>query len=263
MKKNIAVISTKGGVGKSTISEHLLPYVLRDLDFQVIEIDDNNDTFKALQNSELLRDKITSCDIAKGTEKLEEIVIQNMLEDSNITIIDAGGGNDSKKVIESLKDQNMESDTLFIIPFFPDFGQIQNLFETVQLVQKEDYIVVLNSYAGTKEDDMFIDGNEDFEIENLSKIFKDRFLIIPKTNLFSFSSTRNKESIYDFAQRAFDFSQTEILEWAKKETKADKETMLSIYRDWKISNTAKQYLESEKIENFKAMILEKIKGIKK
>lgn len=244
MKKNIAIINTKGGVGKSTLSFHILPYLLRNKEFQIIEIDDNNDTSLSFSNSGLLKE-IVSCDISQGTQKLEELVIENMLNEEKITIIDSGGGNDSKAVISSLISQNLAKDTLFIIPYFADFSQLKNLFESVELVKDFDFLVCLNNYTpGSKEDEMFKTGNEDYQIPNIEKIFKKHFCIVYKTNLFSFSSSMMKQSIYDFAKIAFDFDQNQILQHAKQVTNSDKDQMVQMYRDWKIADKAKEYLLS-------------------
>ena len=251
--KNIVVANTKGGVGKSTISFHILPYILKDENFKIIEIDNNNNTAKHLENS-ILKKSFKSVDIKEGTKELEELVVANMIGD-DITIIDAGGGDDSKKVIESFIEQNLTKDTLFVIPYMADFVQIANLLFTRKLIEGCDYIVVANNIDLHSDNDlMFVHGNKDFDIPNFSEMF-DRFSIIEKTSLFSYAV--NKQMlITDLAKDAFDFSQEEILEYAKEKTGADKEAMLKIYRNWKISKLAKDYLESETIEQFRKEIMQ-------
>ena len=246
MKKNIAIISLKGGVGKSSIAFHILPYLLKDKQFQLLEIDDNNQTIYSFISSELLNSKIRSVKIDKGTEELETLVVENMLDSNLITVIDAGGGNDSRIVIQSLIDHNLANDTLFIIPYMPDFSQLKNLFETVELVENYNYLVVLNNFAG-KDDEIFTSGSEDFEIPNISQIFNNRFFIIPKTNLFGYATAYEKNTIYDFAKISFDYDQQAILNFAKEETDSDKDKMLTIYRRWKRANLAKKYLSNESI----------------
>ncbi|TLP36208.1 ParA family protein [Arcobacter arenosus] len=246
--KNIVVVSSKGGVGKTVFVFHILSYLLRRKKFRIIEIDDNNNSSLSFSQSNLLENRVTSCDVSQGFQKLEELVIENMFEDELITVIDSGGGNDSKKVINSIIRQELTTNTLFIIPFLADFSQISNLIETVDLVKKYNYAVVINNInLSDKNDLMFIDGNDDFEIQSFKKIF-DNFFIIEKTNLFSYSTSRYKTTIYDFAQRAFKFNQNEILEFAKKETFGEKTAMLNIYRDWKISRLAKDYLLNSNIK---------------
>ncbi|MBU0626057.1 ParA family protein [Patescibacteria group bacterium] len=246
MKKNIAIINTKGGVGKSTLAYHILPYLLKDKLFQLIEIDDNNQTIDSYTNSELLNNKIKSVKIDQGTEALETLVVESMFDNDLITIIDAGGGNDSRIVIQSLIDHNLASDTLFVIPYVPDFSQLHNLFETIELVQNYNHIVVCNNFSG-KEDEAFIHGSEDFEIPNISQLFHEKFSVVPKTNLFGYATAYEKNTIYDFAKIAFDFDQQAILNFAKIETNGDKDAMLAIYRRWKRANLAKKYLVDKSI----------------
>lgn len=246
MKKNIAIVSTKGGAGKSTLAYHILPYLLKDRPFQLIEIDDNNETIDSYTNSELLHNKIKSVKIDKGTETLETLVVESMFDDDQITIIDAGGGNDSRTVIQSLIDHNLANNTLFIIPYMPDFSQLRNLFETIELVQNYDHIIVCNNITA-KEDEVFIHGSEDFEIPNISQMFQEKFFIVLKTNLFGYATAYEKSTIYDFANIAFDFDQQAILNFAKDETNSDKNAMLVIYRRWKRANLAKKYLVDESI----------------
>lgn len=256
MKKNIVLINTKGGVGKTTLGWHLMPYLLKDRDFQIVEIDDNNNTSIAFGNSELLKNKIVSCNISKGTEKLEELVVENMIEADKVTVIDSGGGNDSRAVLNSMLSQNLAKDTLFVIPYLADFSQLKNLFETVEMVKDFDFIVVLNNYIGIEnEDEMFRIGNEEFDIPNIEKIFGDKFFIAKKSNLFSFASSMHKETIYDFAKIAFNFDRSKMLEYAKELTGGDKEKMTKMYRGWKIADNAKEYLESKEIQKIKDRIL--------
>jgi len=250
--KNIVVANTKGGVGKSTISFHVLPYLLQNFDFAIVEIDNNNKTSSALAQSSISH-KITSVNIAIGTKKMEELVIDNIMSDQ-ITIIDAGGGDDTITIINSLTDQNIAKNTLFIIPYFADFAAIANLLSTVQLIRDFDYLVIANNIDTKNENDiMFVSGNEDFEIPNFSKMFK-KFAIIEHSHLFSFAISK-KETIVDLAQLAINHNQQSILDFAKKQTKSDKEKMLKIYRAWKISKQAKNYLEAENLQHLKSLIV--------
>lgn len=254
--KNIAIINTKGGVGKSTLAFHVLPAILADRNFSILEIDNNNTTTTAFSNTQILKGRITSVKIDEGMKKLEEVVVTNMLDKDNISVIDAGGGDDSLKVIHSFIDQDLISDTLFIIPFMPDFVQLKNLVDTYNALPSEAKILVVLNNADINDPDhlMFIKGNEDYEIPDISSTFK-HFAVCPKSPLFSYSASRNKETIKDLALLASQYNKNEILEYAKTKTKSDKDKMTKIYRNWKISRNAKDYLESEAIAQLKSIIL--------
>lgn len=254
--KNIAIINTKGGVGKSTLAFHVLPAILADRNFEIIEIDNNNKTTTAFSNTQILKGKITSLNIAEGTQKLEELVVTNMLDEDKISVIDAGGGDDSLKVIHSFIDQDLILDTLFIIPFMPDFVQLKNLVDTYNVLPSEAKILVVLNNADLSDTDhlMFIKGNEDYEIPDISSTFA-YFAVCPKSPLFSYAASRNKETIKDLALLATQYNQKEILDYAKVKTKGDKDKMTKIYRNWKISRNARSYLESEAIAQLKSIIL--------
>lgn len=253
--KNIAIINTKGGVGKSTLAFHVLPAILVDRNFEIIEIDNNNKTTTAFSNTQILKGKITSLNLQEGTQKLEELVVTNMLEEDKISVIDAGGGDDSLRVIHSFIDQDLIADTLFIIPFMPDFVQLKNLVDTYNVLPSAKILVVLNNADLSDPDHlMFIKGNEDYEIPNISTIFP-HFAVCPKSPLFSYAASRNKETIKDLALLASQYNKNEILEYAKTKTKSDKDKMTKIYRNWKISRNAKDYLENEAIAQLRNIIL--------
>lgn len=254
--KNIAIINTKGGVGKSTLAFHILPAILADRNFSILEIDNNNKTTTAFSNTQILKGKITSVNIDEGMQRLEELVINNMLDEDKISVIDAGGGDDSLRVIHSFIEQDLTADTLFVIPFMPDFVQLKNLVDTYNVLPSEAKILVVLNNADLSDPDhlMFVKGNEDFEIPDISSTFE-HFAICPKSPLFSYAASRNKETIKDLALLASQYNKNEILEYAKTKTKSDKDKMTKIYRNWKISRNAKDYLESEAIAQLKSIIL--------
>lgn len=254
--KNIAIINTKGGVGKSTLAFHILPAILANRNFSILEIDNSNNTTTAFSNTQILKGKITSVNIDEGMQRLEELVINNMLDEDKISVIDAGGGDDSLKVIHSFIDQDLLADTLFIIPFMPDFVQLKNLVDTYNVLPSEAKILVVLNNADLSDPDhlMFVKGNEDFEIPDISSTFT-HFAVCPKSPLFSYAASRNKETIQDLALLASQYNKNEILEYAKTKTKSDKDKMTKIYRNWKISRNAKDYLESEAIAQLRNIIL--------
>lgn len=250
--KNIVLISTKGGVGKTTIGWHLMPYFLKDREFELIEIDNNNETSKTFTNSKLLENRMSSFNISKGTQKLEQVVIENALNAEKISIIDAGGGDDTKAVIEMIVKNKMLDDTLFVIPFMPDYAQLGNLLNTYQLVKDYHYIVLINNIDLKNEDDiLFVYGDKELEIPDMEKLFKGKFFIVPKTKYCSFTSAKFKETLYDFAEIAFKLEQKEAIEITKNQTNGDRDAMLVTLRKYKEADNTKDYLLSEPIQKLK------------
>jgi hypothetical protein len=256
--KNIALVNTKGGAGKSTISFHLLPYFLKEKDFEVIEIDDNNVTATTFAASYLLDGRVKSVSVEQGTEELERIVVENMIDAEKMTIIDAGGGNDTRAVIKMIKDSAaLKDETLFIIPYFPDFAQLDNVQQTVEMLQGCNYIVVLNNTNLRQDDEMFAIGSEDYEIPSMEKLYKGKFYRVPKTTLFSFTAARGKETIGD-AAGLYNMmpDEAEFLREAKEKTEGDATEMLTRYREWKRSKICATVLQHETIMALKKAVTE-------
>lgn len=253
--KNIVLISTKGGVGKSKISWHLLPYFFQNKDFEVIEIDNNNKTTKAFSNSEILKNKMSSFNISKGVEKLEEVVISNMLIANKINIVDSGGGDDTKAVIDMLHKNKMMNETLFVIPFMADFEQIENLIDTYQLVQNHQFIVILNNANLKDDDDMaFVNGDDALEIPNFREMFKNKFFVVPRSKYFSFAAAKHKETIFDFAKIAFEMDQQTAINLVKEQSNSNMQDMLAMLRKYKEADNAKDYLLSPEIDELKRFL---------
>lgn len=239
------MISVKGGVGKTTLSSHLLTFFLKDKEFELIEIDDNNRSAEAFVDSTLLQDRINSLNLTKSEEKLEELVIE-LINNEKVIIIDAGGGNDSRKVFEMLEKNDLAKQTLFIVPYTPDFLQIQGLKDTVNLVKEHDFCVVLNSFQETKEAEVFMSGDEDLSLPSFSKSFQN-FFVVPQSLFFSYAIVRYKQTIADFAEIAYQYSQEQLLESVKN---LSKEEALTQYRKFKKAREARAYLEREEIQKF-------------
>ncbi|MDX9813627.1 MAG: hypothetical protein RBS91_03055 [Sulfurimonadaceae bacterium] len=250
--KNIVLISTKGGVGKTTIGWHLMPYFLKDREFELIEIDNNNKTVKTFSSSSLLENRMSSFDISAGTEKLEEVVINNMMDDTKINVIDSGGGDGSKAVLNMIEKLKMTDETLFVIPFMPDYAQIENLIDTYKLVHNYQFIVLVNNINLKDDDDMlFVNGDADLEIPDFRKMFKNKFYIVPKSKYFSIAAAKYKETLYDFAKIAFEMEQKTAINLVKEQTNGNRDAMLAILRKYKEADNAKDYLETHEVAELK------------
>jgi cellulose biosynthesis protein BcsQ len=90
--------STKGGVGKSNLAYHVATAILND--FRLLEIDDNNQTSLIFNDSEVLKKRVISVDTKSGEDAFSDALFAITQNSDVDVIIDAGGGNDSKKVIE-------------------------------------------------------------------------------------------------------------------------------------------------------------------
>jgi CobQ/CobB/MinD/ParA nucleotide binding domain len=183
-----AVVSNKGGVGKSTIAYHVLTALLPD--FRLVEIDDNNNTSSVLGSSKTLDGKVVSVKLEDGEQAFSMALFAGLTEGTDI-IVDAGGGNDTKAVIEMLK-ASAEADNLtFIIPLMSNAAQIQNAIDTYQMVKGYNVVFALNN-AKSKEEFIFWYGDQELDVEAVDKsILKIPTVLVPHTNFFDLAGRQN------------------------------------------------------------------------
>ena len=109
------VLSTKGGVGKTTIAQQLIaPYIHNKNHYkaEIIELDNNN-------NSNVLNEAQTQETKSLKLCKTENILLEKFMEviaENKDVCIDVGGGDDTKTVLKALKELRLENEITFIIP---------------------------------------------------------------------------------------------------------------------------------------------------
>lgn len=204
-KSNIYVIpQTKGGVGKTTISgivAALLYLQNQNQKINLFEIDDNN---KSRVNSNYI-------DYQSLKLKDSEVVIDDIqftsLSDSNVTnIIDAGGGNDTKIVLQKLKEIEL-SGLNYYIPVNDDMEQVDNVLDTIALIRDFDKSAKINlilnrCFTLEKEEiqKQFINifGSEELDISNrLTELKVDNVFFVPNSPIFSILKSHYKVSLLD------------------------------------------------------------------
>jgi len=131
--KTIIVANTKGGAGKTTTSTMLLPLFATEENINIYEIDNNNTT--SLLNSTLNFKNIRVKDVDGA---VDDVYFDSLEDDKNtLNIIDCGGGDDTKAVLEELKNTDMEGLT-YVIPANSDIEQFENVKNTIELIKETD-----------------------------------------------------------------------------------------------------------------------------
>lgn len=133
------VINKKGGVGKSTFANQILPsyfYHSKNLKINLIEIDDENK-----DNKSLFATKIMNCRIlpTKDIKKIDEIFYGD--ED---TIIDVGGNKTSTFFLNELKKINEFDSVVWFIPLGQGEQDNLNALETHNLIKELDKNAKIN-----------------------------------------------------------------------------------------------------------------------
>ncbi|MFX4219122.1 hypothetical protein ACOL3B_09525 [Aliarcobacter butzleri] len=203
-KSNVHVIvQTKGGVGKTTVSGIVaaLLYLQNKNQINLFEIDDNNNS------------KVNSNYINYQSLKLKdsEVVIDDIqfssLSDSNlVNIVDAGGGNDTKIVLQKLKEIDLFG-LNYYLPLNDDIEQVANIRDTIALIVDFDKYaninLVLNRCFSFENDEIqkqFINifGSDDLDIPNqLDNLKVDNIFFVPNSNVFSILKSHYKISLLD------------------------------------------------------------------
>lgn len=226
-KSNIhIVVQTKGGVGKTTFSSVLstLLYLKnKEKKMQIFELDDNNST---RINSDFLSH--SSLKLKDSELALDDIQFNTLSTEDVISIIDSGGGNDSKMVLQKLYEIDLIG-LNYYIPLNDDMEQVQNVKYTIELIRKFDKIgkinLVLNRCLNLQEDEIqkqFINifGNDDLGIDSeIENIKVDSIYFVPNSSIFSILKSHYKVALLDSYLSSLDLVQnidTYRQEWVKE-----------------------------------------------
>ena len=261
-KKNIiAVIGTKGGVGKSTISAQIATFALASAGakFEMFEMDNNNKTAKALDKSELLEGKFKTLNLDASDAELEKIFLNLAVsDDGKKYIIDVGGGDDTNRFLELIRRNHLTEQTLFIAPFMPNFESLDNLESTILKIKDYDYLVVLNN-VNTKESDemMFANGDDEYEILNMSELLGQKFFILPKSHLFSLCVARYHQVIWDVHAAAKEVNIAQVAKSEKFREMGEQERR-TYFRRFKLAEEIREYVDREEVRKFITTIQKKL-----
>lgn len=186
------VLGQKGGIGKTTISNHVLPYLTSSN--AIIEIDNNNFSSIYTKSKQIRGQSVTTK--AKDLEKALNDADFDSFE-SNI-IIDVGGGDDTTKVIKAVKEIGLE--VHWYLPLTADFETLQVLQNTRELIGDAQTNLIFSNFSNLEEDFWFVFGSEEYGIsENLEILnYFNNTYKVKNSNLFSISKSF-KTTVWDLA----------------------------------------------------------------
>jgi len=229
MSNVFCVVNTKGGVGKSTIASQIIPILFRNKNkrIKIYEIDDNNKTF--FKNSKI---EFNTLKVSRTEDVIDDVNVDLMLDEEDVVnIIDAGGGNDTKAVLEGIKKAEIKG-IVYIIPVNDDFEQFQNTKHTIEVIRDFDknakiFLLFNRVFSFSRKDieNQFIAffGSEEYGIEGrFDEIFEyieNNILMIQNTQIFSILKNFYNTTLYDFYFENKDLienSEKYKKEWVKK-----------------------------------------------
>ncbi len=226
-KSNIHVTGqTKGGVGKSTVS-NIVSTILylqnQNQKINLFEIDDNNNS---KVNSNYINHQ--SLKLKDSEVVIDDIQFANLSDTNVINIVDAGGGNDTRFLLQKVKDVDL-SGLNYYIPVNDDLEQVDNVKDTIALIRDFDKSaninLVLNRCFSLEKDEIkkqFINifGDDELDIPNqLDNLKVDNVFFIPNSNIFSILKSHYKVSLLDSYLSSVDLIQnidTYRQEWVKE-----------------------------------------------
>lgn len=239
------LLNTKGGVGKSTLSWHVMPALFAKLgkSFKIFEIDNNNVT-NVFHQSTIIKDNTQT---VKTSDKniAAEIIFQTMTSNDEL-IIDAGGGDDAIKVTEIVKSIGQAKINWFI-PLNRNLAQLKNALNTYeQINDPQNTYFILNGYTSINDiadEFLFYFGNTDMNIEGIRDQLKiEREFSIPFSNYFEIAEMQNL-TIADLAKISQELTKEEAKALFFEKFQNDKQSFLRAWNDYKNSENAAQVLE--------------------
>ncbi len=220
---------------------------------KIIEIDDNN-------NSNCFKDvnfKAVSVSTNEGDEALQDALFEQMSSDCSI-VLDSGGGNDARKVLKMLEDNNESDNFTFIIPLGNSRTQVQNAKDTFDLINRKDQcIFILNQVHDLKnveKEFMFFFGNDVLGIDSLFNINEIKYLALEYTPCFELAALGDK-TIFELASIAKNLKSKNIRQLFFEKSDGDKNEFKRLYSQYKQSLMAAEFID----ENYPPL-LEILKG---
>jgi cellulose biosynthesis protein BcsQ len=241
--------SSKGGVGKSTVSTIIAGYLHHKSNqpVKIIEIDDNNDSKSILSDSQFI--KFESFDVKKGIDNMQEALFD--IYDGQDIVIDAGGGNDSLKVVKDICGLGIDDKIVFYIPLLKNRAGMKNVEDMYKLIRSygdAKIIYVFNQCQKANEKDIekefkYFFGDQKYAIDGICDevFFNDAnvsMTMIETSDTFDFAE-EYKQSVWEIANSTL--NKKELLESAKAQ---GKEAMLKTQGFIKIHNECVTFHDS-------------------
>lgn len=248
--------NTKGGVGKTQTATTLATILFyRGHQFRVIELDNSNISM-LFSNSRILGDeKAISLKLDEKSKAIGSMIFQIANNKEMDYILDIGGGDDIKALIESLK--NLKLEKTWLIPLNSDRKYLNNASETFEMINDpKNTFFILNRVYGKEAleiEFMYFLGNSKFGIKPWSENFaKSKYLTVPHSNFFQIAEDAF-QTLLDLALISIEKNEEEITAEFLKIAAGDESKFIQLWTQYEQSQVAARiFFEIEK--SFKKLL---------
>lgn len=244
--KTLVVVQTKGGVGKTVLSSHVLPALIDNKKINVFEIDDNN---VSKIKSNVINFKTIK--VQHSDNELYDVYFDLINDDDVVNIVDCGGGNDSIAILDKLAENDMSGLTYFV-PINDDIEQFENAKNTITAIRQRDarakINLILNRVNVMNEESIkkqFINvfGDEEVGLNNrIKELDAEHVYFVPTSTVFGIVKNIYQTTVKDSYLEARDIiDNIEELrtEWAK-----DRETFKTKMNKYKFAKRIDELVDS-------------------
>jgi len=249
MKKlKVLILSSKGGVGKSTLAMQVITPYLYDKNQQkkinFFEFDDENIDLLSYGGSRLSNRESIDVEEFMIMDKFIEI-----LSEDQFCCIDVGGNKSTTLCLDTLNDCGMINEfDLIIIPLLDGEQDAINAKKTytkiLEMSESVNIAFALNRVKNSKFveyqfDNFFGDirgifDNQDFVLNEVQREHQDNYIVIEDSDIIKYSRKFGM-TIYEIAEQKRDF----ISEF--KDTKVEKEKKILAFKNYVYQNGKKYY----------------------
>lgn len=222
---NIIVTNGKGGVGKTNTTINLAGLLhAQDRNFKVIELDNSNQSFIFNNSDFLTRDRAVTFRLDQKDQALNDMLFDIMSDDRLDYIIDVGGGDDTKNVLDVILPLQLPK--TYLIPTLKIKKYLKNAIDTFEYINDpENTVFVLNQYTNLdniESEFKYFFGDKEMGIKPVSPIFKStKTIYMPFSDLFQIAED-DEQTIYDLASVSRGVSELEAREMAFALSKGDR-----------------------------------------
>jgi len=239
------VVSTKGGVGKSTLAKEVVAtnlFATGGKKVRLLEIDDCNMSSRI--TSSVL--SVESFSVSSGIKEAQKALFEVFNKED--VVLDVGGGNDTNILLNSIRGLGIANQCVFYIPLLKNKSGIKNLVDVYTLIREignSKIYFIQNQCKSYKKSEVelefaYLHGNKDLNIKSAFPsdvdVFNMHTCTIHDTNVFDLSESYGL-TVYEIANE--DISEDFLITEAQKGRDAyDKAfAYLNIY------NLCKEYKE--------------------